>query len=407
MSTTSHKDRPIKVCFPFVGNSVGGSHISALMLASNLDRDVAKPVVVLHEEGPLAAYVREQGLDYELIRIRDYFKPPYWTPRNIIALAANTLRLAAFLRKTKVDVVHNNDVRIHFGWTLAVRLAGAPLIWHQRTGTFGRKRTKLAFALLSRTVVCITKYTESTLPRRLDPLIKVVANPFDTDYAELDRQAAKARTLARLKLEEGTTLIGFFGNLSQQKRPEVFVEAAARLREKSKGPIAFLVFGAERGDAIAELTRLARRLGIESRVHFMGFQAPIEPWMAGCDLTMAPGVGDGLGRSLVEAMICGTPVVAADSGGHREIISDGQTGRLVTADDPGAFAEAMEALLRDPARARDMADRAQREALERYSVRTHVSEMMAIYREALGLPAKGDSGAVDADYRRHSRQDAL
>ncbi|HIP80621.1 MAG TPA: glycosyltransferase family 1 protein [Kiloniellaceae bacterium] len=399
--------RPIKVCFPFVGNNVGGSHVSALMLASNLDRDTAEPVVVLHEEGPLADYVRQQGLDYELIRIHEYFKPPYWRLHNVIALAAQTLRIAAFLRRAKVDVVHSNDIRIQFGWTLASRLAGAQLIWHQRTGTFGRKRTKLAFALLSRTVVCISRYTESTLPRRLDPLIRVVANPFDTDYARLDRQAAKASILARLKLEEGTTLVGFFGNLSQQKRPEVFVEAAAQLSETSRGPVAFLLFGAERGDAVAELTQLARSLGIEDRVHFMGFQAPIEPWMAGCDLMMAPGVGDGLGRSLVEAMICGTPVVAADSGGHREVISDGLTGRLVAADNPGAFAEAMEALLQNPDSANDMADRAQREASERYSVRTHVSEMMAIYRDALGLPAKGGARAMDPDCRRHSRQDTL
>jgi glycosyltransferase involved in cell wall biosynthesis len=99
---------------------------------------------------------------------------------------------------------------------------------------------------------------------------------------------------------------------------------------------------------------------------------------------IAPGVGDGLGRTLVESMIVGTPVVAADSGGHRDVIADDADGLLVTADDPEAFAVAACKLLDDPALAAKIAEHAKTRAIREFSIQRHVSEMTEIYVASLG-----------------------
>ncbi|WP_299615505.1 glycosyltransferase family 4 protein [Pelagibius sp.] len=392
MSAVDRIGRPLRVCYPFIGNNVGGSHLSTLLLVKNLDRSRVEPCVVLHEEGLLSGYMREQKMTYELVAIPGFFRPPYWSLSNVLALAAQTWRLAAFLRKRGIDIVHANDVRTHFGWTLATRLTGTKLVWHQRTASFGSSTIKLFLAKLAQQVVCISHYTASTLPQSLGSRARIVSNPFDTGFAELDRQAARQNVLKQLALDPETRIVGFFGNLVHQKRPATFLRTAAKLIEGGNRPLSFLMFGTERNNAQAELGRLAEALNIGGRVHFMGFQTPIEPWMAGCDLMIATGVDDGLGRSLVEAMISGTPVVAADSGGHCEVIEDGRTGWLATADDPDALAAAAGRVLDDPGLAQATVQRAQAQALARYSVQRHVSEMTAIYLETLGRCRKGSPG---------------
>lgn len=377
--------QPIRVCYPFVGNNVGGSHISTITLVRHLDPAEVEHLIVLHEEGLLPGFIQKQGLTFELVGIPGFFQPPYWSLRNIAALLRQTSRIAKFIRKHRIDVVHTNDVRIHFGWTLAVRLAGAKLLWHQRTGSFGSGFVKLALALLSHQVVCISRYTASTLPKRLSPLIRIVANPFNTEFARLDRGEARTALLEELGLVPECRLIGFFGNLVKQKRPAVFLRAAARILETTNSPLAFLLFGADRNGAQAELTQLAESLGIKEHVYFMGFRSPIEPCMAGCDVIMAPGIGEGLGRSLVEAMIVGTPVVAADSGGHREVIENGKTGFLALADDPGSFAAAAGKILQDGSLAARIAGHAKDTASRNYSTSRHVSEITDVYRRIAGI----------------------
>ena len=79
------------------------------------------------------------------------------------------------------------------------------------------------------------------------------------------------------------------------------------------------------------------KFDLMTQCRLMGPRFPIEQWMMGLDALVVPAVRETFGRTLVEAMLCGTPVVAADDGGHREIIRHGETGFLVQPDNPEAF----------------------------------------------------------------------
>jgi len=132
------------------------------------------------------------------------------------------------------------------------------------------------------------------------------------------------------------------------------------------------------------LATLARELGIADVVHFMGFRDPIMPWLAASDLLLAPEVDDAFGRTLVEAMLVGTPVVASNSGGHPEIIQSGRTGLLAAPDNASEMAAMALSLLAEPDRYRDIALRAKNHVRDRYTVRTHGDKIMEIYDQ---LPA--------------------
>src|SRR3546814_1274333 len=114
----------------------------------------------------------------------------------------------------------------------------------------------------------------------------------------------------------------------------------ARLAEMSPRPVMGLMFGEARVPAmdIALRRRIAEK-GVEDRVKPMGYRTPGPFWIAACDRLVVPAVGEPFGRTLVEAMLVGTPIVAARSGGNIEAL-EGGIGLLVEPDDAGALARA-------------------------------------------------------------------
>ena len=88
--------------------------------------------------------------------------------------------------------------------------------------------------------------------------------------------------------------------------------------------------------------------------------------------------------TVIEAMMCGRPTVSTDVGGVAEVVGD--AGVVVAPRDPAAFAAACVALLRDPARRRDLAVRARTRALSGYTLDACVSSYRATYASLTGRP---------------------
>jgi glycosyltransferase involved in cell wall biosynthesis len=133
----------------------------------------------------------------------------------------------------------------------------------------------------------------------------------------------------------------------------------------------------------AEVTAAIERHGLADRVRLMGFRYPPEPWIAACDVLLVPAVEEPFGRSMIEAMLLGTPLIAADSGGNPEIIRHGETGHLVPPDDPDAFALRALALLEDTDTRASIAAAARQDAVSRFGMRRHAQSIMQIYDNIL------------------------
>jgi glycosyltransferase involved in cell wall biosynthesis len=158
-------------------------------------------------------------------------------------------------------------------------------------------------------------------------------------------------------------------------------------------PLAGAFFGNLPSELERELRARAEELGIQDRVCFMGFRYPPEPWLAACDVMLAPAVNEGFGRTVVEAMLVGTPVVAADSGAYPEIIDDMSTGLLVAPDQPAAFAEKVHTVLCNGALRQLLTAQAREAAMARFAAKVHVTEVMNLYDRLLGLePAGQEAG---------------
>ena len=389
---------PARICFPFGGGAVGGSHISAIKLIQGLDRARFAPLIVLHYGGgQLGQLLRSEGLDYITLPGRRFFGQSRGVPQTGGAISfLNTCfdqwRLAGFLKLHGVQIVHSNEGAMHISWALPARLGGAKLLWHHRGMPDPRGVRFLAPVIASR-IVGVSQFALSEVQRAKKAARKtaVVYSPFDTDAEPIDKARAHQALIEELNVDPRTKLIGFFGNLVERKRPMLFVETVARLAEK-RPALSFLglMFGSALEPGVEDqLTERAQTLGISHRLRLMGFRYNSAELMAACDIHAVPAIDEPFGRSLIEAMLLGTPVVAAASGGNLEAIEEGVTGLLSAADDPAAMAEAILRLLDSPDQAEAIAAKALKAATQLYGADRHVAQISAIYQSLLSAAKTG------------------
>ncbi len=143
------------------------------------------------------------------------------------------------------------------------------------------------------------------------------------------------------------------------------------------------------------LRRLAARLGVSGRCHFVGSldRADVAALLRSSDLAVCAPWYEPFGIVPVEAMACGLPVVGTDVGGLRDTVVDGVTGRLVQPRQPEALAEAIGELVADPARRRSMGMAAAGRADLQYRWSTIARRIADVYM-ALVTPDSIRTGAL-------------
>ena len=371
------------LCFPFAGDSIGGSHVSTLGLLRRLDPSRYRVLVVPEvPDGQIAAFFSE----FECVPDPAPSARPE-TPGMPFGLwkAARALKgvpaRARFLRQQGVDIVHSNDGRTHAKWSVAARLARIPFLWHHR-GDPEARGLRLAAPLLAKRVLTVSSFAVPPAGRwSAATRAEVVHSPFDSELS-IDRAEARKALLTELGLSEDTLIVGFFGNLIERKRPVAFVDMVVAIAKALARPVAGVMFGGH-GQDEAQEELLRRRLKEQDAariIHLMGFRDNGAFWIAACDQLIVPAVREPFGRTLIEAMLVGTPVIATQSGGNVEALSGGR-GVLVPPDNVDALAEASVRLANFPEEARAMADRAQQDARTRFSEQGHADRVSAIYEE--------------------------
>ncbi|MCJ8159296.1 glycosyltransferase family 4 protein [Sphingomonas sp. LaA6.9] len=373
---------PVSICFPFVGDVIGGNHISVLGLIQNLDPSRFTPLVVLQDMGgPVAKLYRDAGVAI----VQDPGRRHLVHGRRVrggalLGLLPDLPARTRFLRDHRVAIVHTNDGRCHAAWGLAARLAGARLLWHHRGNPTAAGLR--AAPWLAHQIVAVSRFAAPEYRGRPDA-VHVIFSPFDTRVSE-DRGARRAALADELGIGPDVRLVGFFGALIDRKRPLLFVDAIAELqRLRPDIRLIGLMFGEPHDDAATSVPERAHALGIGDSIRLMGFRTPGAGWIAACDLLMVPAVEEPLGRTLVEAMLVGTPVVATDSGGNREAIEHGRTGLIVPAENAGALARAAERVLADAALRKRLTAAAVTHARDHFGAVRHADRVMAIYEQLL------------------------
>ena len=142
----------------------------------------------------------------------------------------------------------------------------------------------------------------------------------------------------------GQSVILCVGELLPNKNQKTAVAAMKKIiREK---PDALLCI-AGNGPEQAALQAQIASLGLQDHVRLLGYTTNIQDWYGMSDVLVACSYREGLGMNVIEAMLCGVPVVASVNRGHRELIKDAENGYLVQPDDAEAYAARILSLLQN------------------------------------------------------------
>jgi UDP-glucose:(heptosyl)LPS alpha-1,3-glucosyltransferase len=215
------------------------------------------------------------------------------------------------------------------------------------------------------------------VPRQL---IRVVPNAIDPTRLEVAQPGAvRCAFRNRHGLEPGD-LVGLFAghNFALKGLKPLLLALGERAKRRTDiGPIHLLVCG---GGEPGAYRRLARRLGLERTVHFLGYHPQVEACYWSSDFFVQPTYYDPCSLVVMEALACGLPVITTAQNGASELLQDGREGYILTA--PDARGELIAALdhMTDPAARRAMSENAARLGQAR-TFDAHVARLLAIFEE--------------------------
>ncbi len=289
-------------------------------------------------------------------------------------------------------------------FALRVRRPRAPVIWHARrnnemmagllltalgwplrpifTSAGQRRHTWITRYLISRmdAVIAASEAAASYLKRPST----VILHGIDTArYAPPPDRAAAFRATGL----PGKYAIGCFGRVRHQKGTDIFIDAMCRLLPKYPDFTAVIVGGVTSDQRAFNdaLKQKAAAAGLSDRIRFLG-ELPIDdvpPWYQRILIYAFTSRNEGFGLTLLEAMASGAAMVAARAGAADKVVVDGETGFLVATGDVDAMADALEKLMRDPARAIEMGRKARERVLSQFSVDAEADKIAAVYRAVL------------------------
>lgn len=295
-------------------------------------------------------------------------------------------QLARIVREENIDVIHlGNGVRANFDGILAGMMTGKPVICHVKGFEKYSGRERWGARRLS-ALVCMTEAIDKHCRDNgvIAPRQEVIYDAVDPVWLEPKNSRAEVRSA--LSVDAEVPLLIISGNIQEWKGQAVLVEAFAQIAASHPSAQCLVAGGVHRaGEHYADTLRgRIADLGLTDRIRFLGFRDDIPDLMNAVDIVVHASVRpEPFGRVILEGMLAGRLVVAANAGGVRELIETGKTGYLVEPGNPTELAQCLDRALAEPERSRDMGSTAQRWATEKFSLVRHVEQMCDLYETSV------------------------
>jgi len=379
---------------PRVAHLVGSDLSLRFLLLGQLRalRDAGMEVTGISAAGPWTEELEREGIRHIALR----HSRRAWSPGRDILLFFELVRI---FRRERFDLVHTHMVKTGLVGRIAARVAGVPCVINTIHGLYAtpddRPLKRIPVHALERLAARFSDFELYQSEEDLEYARKAgIVRPDRSellssgiDLERFDPTAIPSEKTLALRSELGippdTVLVGTLGRLIANKGYRELFEAAAVVRQKHE-EVRFLAVGPvdqEKDHPLGEeeLERASRHFT------FTGWRSEVPELLAAMDIFVLPSWREGLPRSAIEAAAMAKPLVLTDIRGCREVAQHGVEGLLVPVRDPARLAAAIERLVKDPALARGMGERARARAIERFDERrvadTTLRRTLAVLKE--------------------------
>jgi glycosyltransferase involved in cell wall biosynthesis len=353
---------------------VGGAEEMVLNLVRHLPDRFEPCVSCINQAGPIGEEIRKTGVPFRVLGL----DPGIRRPSDLIGIQRH-------LRELQPDIVHTFLLTASLYGRLAAILARVPIIVGTEVNIYEQKQPRHALAerLLMRGTDRVIVSAESVRdfyirqvhadPARVDVIYNAV------DWSQLETTMSPHELRASAGVPNDAPLAGIIARLTEQKAHRYLFDAMAST--DGLASMHLLVVGD--GNLRDDLRARVERLGLSSRVHFLGARRDLGNLLAAIDLFVMPSLWEGLPLSMVLAMGAGLPVVATRVAGIPEVVQDGATGMLVPPADVDAIGSALATLVSDSSLRRRLGEAAAAFVRPRFGVDRYVASVTGVYDRLL------------------------
>lgn len=360
---------------------ISGSGLNTFLTMSKMDLNRYAPELACAPGGRLVELVESKGFR---VRPINNFVRPISLLRDISAF----FELVSLIKKEKYDIVHTHNSKAGIIGRLAAKMAGVPVIIHTVHGfafhpyeKFWRRKIFVFLERLSsRWCDAMIAISDALIDWAIkekicnkNKLFRIYSG-IETDKFSCKVDIKAIRAEFGIKDEE--SVVGEVAKLWRGKGQEVLINAVPEILKSI--PNLKVMFVGE-GELEKELKNIAENLNITDKIIFAGFRTDMPEVNSIMDIACLPSLWEGMGRSILEAMACGKPVVASKVGGIVDLVKDGINGILVPPGDSKELASAIIKLLKDKELRLMMGEQARKTIDERFSAKKMVSDIESVY----------------------------
>ena len=292
--------------------------------------------------------------------------------------------LCKIVRSNNVSLIQSHLLGANVYCSMAGLLTATPVVttFHGSVDIGENERLKgLKFGVINAGADCIVAVSYDLLNDMLARTslnaekTQVISNGINTSLY----QRPRSKTLRhKFGWNNDDIIVGSLGNLRTAKGYDVLLHSAALLKQSSQS-FRFVIAGEGKGKLFDKLLELRKELGLEDKVHFLGFIDDAADFLSNLDMFLSSSISEGLPLSAIQAMVSNLPLIASRCGGYEELIKDRENGWLVEVGSPEAIAEAIESLASNMQLRKSLSDNARRYAIDTFDISTMLKTYQLVY----------------------------
>ena len=383
-----HDSRPLVAVFQMAKEPIGGVQRVLATVLPQLLAEFRIVVVDPYGQPEFAGRMRAAGLEVVTLgrgRKRRYVGGlgsalrPFYVLWSAPWLLLTLWRFWRWVRQHRPAVVYFAQISAARVFVHGITCRGIGLVYHEHgvrpAAEIGRRTSRLFSHRFHRVLAVSHRAAQGLIEAGTDPaLIRVVYNAVD---AAAVRQAARQPPGPLPDRPPGSVVFVHVASLTRHpKAPHLGIKALGQLPRDAGAQLWVCGDVPTGGDRsyLDEMRSRVRELGLEGRVHFLGWRNDVPAVLAAADVCILPSTSESFGMVLAEAMALGKPCIGSDVGGIPEVVEDGVTG-LICEPTGESLARTMRCMLESAERRRAMGE----------AGRQRVEELFSLPRQAEGF----------------------